>query len=245
MSTALHPPLDKARSVPLARSPFYLAVVVLMSVIVIAGFWPSYFGPLLAGRPSDRPAAIEAHALVYLGWMGLLLLQVVLVYRRRSALHRRIGRAGMVFGLVVLGMGLVASIVSPLNHLRRGDWSMDRAASFLILPLGDMLLWAVLFGAAMWYRRNPEYHKRFILMATVTLLFAPVARMNLPLPLLFVGWLLPVFLGMSYDLWTRRRIHPAYLAGTALMVVVFLRLFVMETAGWRRLGSGLLRAFGA
>ena len=232
----------KARTVPLARSPFYLGLAMLMALIVLLGFWPSYFGPLVRGQAVERPLMIEAHALVYLGWMALLGLQVFLVYSGRSALHRKVGRVGAWFGLLVLVMGLVATVVAPLEHLRRGDWTMDRAASFVILPLGDMLLWGVLFGAAIWYRRRPEAHKRFILMATVALLFAPVARMDLPLALTLPLWLLPVLMGMSHDLWTRRKIHPAYVAGTAFMIVVFTRIFVMEWEGWRQIGARLLQA---
>lgn len=242
MTTAAAAPAVAARRL----RAFYPGLVLVMIGVVIAGFWPSYFGPMARGEVRARPALIEAHALVYLSWMALLLLQVALVYRRRSDLHRKLGRYGMVLGLAVLVMGLVATIVSPLDHLRDGSWPMERAASFLILPIGDMVLFAALFGAAMWYRRRPEVHKRFILMATTALLFAPVARMDFANPaVLLLVWMTPVLAGMGYDLWSRRKVHPSYIVGTALMLAVFTRLFVMESAGWRRVGTAILRAFGA
>ena len=49
---------------------------------------PSYFGPLLRGDIA-RPLVIQIHGIVFVGWMALLLVQVVVVYRGRTRLHRR------------------------------------------------------------------------------------------------------------------------------------------------------------
>jgi hypothetical protein len=165
------------RSLPHARPRFYAYIAVFMAVIVVTGFWPSYFGPLLRGVVA-RPWVIQLHGAVFVGWMVLLLAQVTLVATGRTAAHRKLGTVGIAYGVMVLIMGLVVSFAAPLLHLAAGEWPLDEAAGFLIIPLGDMALFGVFFGAAVLYRKKPEIHKRLNLLATVALLFAAVSRMR-------------------------------------------------------------------
>ena len=234
------PPLSRAR----ATRWFNLALAVAMTGIVIAGFWPTYFGRMLDGA-FDRPWIIHVHAAVFLGWMALLLTQVALVLLGRRDAHRRIGRAGIGYGALVLCLGLAVTFAAPIMRVVAGEWTRSQAAAFLILPLGDMVLFAALFGAAIAYRTRSEIHKRLMLLATVALLFAPSARMageHGPLVLLLV-WMAPVAIAMAHDLWVRRRVHGAYLAGTALLLVGFVRVLVMESPGWVRIGGAILDVF--
>src|SRR5262245_27276023 len=175
---------------------FYVGISLFMVAIVLVGFWPSYFGPLLRGVTA-RPLVIQIHGIVFVGWMVLLVTQVAMVAAGRTDLHRRIGSLGVVYGFLVLLMGLIAGIAAPVMHFKNGEWAFDRAAGFLLITLGDMTLFGSFFIAAMVYRRKPETHKRLIVMATIALLFAAVGRMSfiqiqaLLLPL----WLSPLLAG--------------------------------------------------
>lgn len=235
----------RTKAAPAARREvpgFYLALTGVMIVLVLAGFWP-YFSTV--GRPTvERPWAVHLHGAVFSGWMILLAVQAGLVYGRRTATHRRVGRWGAAYGCLVLVMGLVATAVAPVVHVARGEWPVDQAAAFLILPIGDMILFGGLLWAAVATRRQPQTHKRYILLATVALLFAPVARLmeSTGLAGIAVVWLLPVAIGAVHDLWTMRRIHPAYYVGTAALVVAFARVFVMESEPWLRVGRAIVRA---
>jgi hypothetical protein len=219
---------------PRTTRGLHVAVAVLMTSFVIAGFWP-YFGRLFAGVVAQRHWIIHLHAVVFSGWMVLLLVQVTLVHRGRTALHRKVGRLGIAYGALVLVMGVVASLVAPVLHVSSGEWTRDRAAAFLIVPLGDMVLFAALFGGAIAYRRKPEIHKRLILLATVALLFASAARLSGRIPMLngrgmqLLLWLWPLAIAMGYDLWSRRRIHATYLIGLVILLVGFTRVLVMRS----------------
>jgi hypothetical protein len=101
---------------------FYSAITVFMIAIVLKGFWPSYFGPLLRGVAA-RPWVIHLHGIVFIGWMALLLTQVVLVSLGRTAVHRKIGTAGMIYGCLVVVMGLVVGFAAPILHLANGEWN--------------------------------------------------------------------------------------------------------------------------
>ena len=224
---------------------FYVGMALFMIGMVVTGFWPSYFGPLFRGAVVARPGVIHLHFAVFIGWMALLLTQVTLVSLGRTRIHRKLGRVGIGYGFLVLLVGLFVTFAMPLFHLAAGEWEMDRAASFLIFPLGDMVLFAGFFGAAILYRNRPEIHKRLILLATVALLFAAAARLfsppQSPLTCLLV-WLSPLLVAMGYDGVTRRRIHPTYLIGGGILLLGFTRTFFMQSEAWLKIGRAALTA---
>jgi hypothetical protein len=226
------------------RRRFYVGLAAFMCAIVLVGFWPSYFGPALGGNIA-RPWIIQLHGLIFVGWMVLLMAQVLLVARGRTRDHRRVGTWGIAYGSAVFVMGLVAGVAAPVMHARAGEWTTDRAAGFLLVTLGDMALFGSLFGAAVFYRRQPEIHKRLMLGATVALLFAAVGRMAFipfPLPAIAV-WLVPMFVVMGYDWRSRGRVHVASLITTGVLIVGVLRVGFTESEAWLRIGRGILAAF--
>lgn len=233
---------EAVRTLPRPRT-FYLGITLILIAMVVRGFWPSYFGPLLSGGVT-RPWIIHLHGMIFVGWMGLLLAQVSLVFTGRVRLHRRVGNIGIAYGALVLVIGLAVSFAAPVLHVRAGEWTLDRAAGFMLLPLVDMVLFAGFFGAAIAYRRVPETHKRLILAATVALAFAAVARMSFRSPVVFLLiWLSPLFAAMAFDVFTRRRVHPVHFVSVAVLTVAFVRIFFMESEGWLKIGRALLVPF--
>jgi hypothetical protein len=225
------------------RSRFYVGLAALMVAMVLVGFWPSYFGPLLRGNVS-RPLVIQVHGLIFVGWMALLVAQVVLVARGRVDLHRRIGRLGIVYGCIVVAMGIVAGPAASVIHIRAGEWTRDEGAGFLLTTFGDMLLFGGFFGAAIAYRRRPEIHKRLMVAATVALLFAAVGRMQFIASRALAGviWLSPMFVGMAYDGIARRRVHPVYLIATAVLFLVGMRVLFTQSGIWLAISRPIINA---
>jgi hypothetical protein len=234
----------RATTRPRPRPRFYVGLAAFMVAIVVVGFWPSYFGPLLRGNVT-RPLVIQVHGIIFVGWMALLVAQVLLAARGRVDLHRKIGRFGIVYGCVVLAMGIVAGPAASMIHIRAGEWTRDQGAGFLLTTFGDMLLFGSLFAAAVAYRRRPEIHKRLMLAATVALLFAAVGRMKFlePQPLLAAAvWLSPLFVGMAHDWMTRRRVHSVYIIATVVLFLGALRVLFAESAMWLAIGRPIIAA---
>jgi predicted ABC-type exoprotein transport system permease subunit len=229
---------------PRSRSTggFYLVVVASMILVVLLGFWPFYAA--LPGGGSGDHWFTYLHAAVFSAWMILLAAQVVLVDRRRVRTHRRLGKVGVGLGALVLVVGLVISFVSPARSVLTGTSTLDEAAGFLILPLGDMLLFGGFFIAAVLLRDRRELHKRLMILATVALLFAPAARFagsSGELAILAV-WLLPLGLAIAYDGLVRRRIERVWYVGVAVLLVAFARVRLMEAEPWLALGRRVLLA---
>ena len=221
---------------------FYLALTLFLMATVVVGFWPTYFGQLLRGG-GTRPLVMHFHGAIFTGWMLLLFVQVSLAASGRVAAHRRIGTFGIWYGAAVWVMGVIATFAAPVIHVHRGEWPLDQAAGFLILPIGDMILFGLFFGAAIRYRHKPEIHKRLIVAATVSLAFAAVGRMNLSLPLSFVIWMAPMATLAAFDYASTRKIHRVTAIASVTLAMAFLRIPLIEFEGWIAVGRVLLRPF--
>jgi len=216
------------------RRKFYVAMSVVLLTMIVVGFWPSYFGPLMRGA-TQAPWILHLHGSIYMGWMFLLVAQTVLAAQGRIRQHRTVGNIGIALGSLVFVMGLLVSFIAPVMTFNAGSRTLDEAAGFLLIPLGDMALFGPLFFAAVIYRKKAELHKRLMILATIAIAFAAIFRMQaLGLPLsagLTIWFALPV-IGMVHDFRTRGRVHPVYFIGTAGMIVAALRIPWSATQTW-------------
>jgi hypothetical protein len=224
---------------------FYSGMAILMACAVFTGFartyyLSAYFGThaTIGGRPFS--AIIQVHAALFTTWVLLFLVQTSLVAGHRVAVHRRLGVAVAALAVAMIAVGTATA----LDLARHGGAppGIDPLA-FLAIPLGDMAVFSVLMATALYLRRKKEAHKRLMLLAYTAILAAAVARLPgvLPLgPLWFFGLtFLPILaFCITYDLVTRRRVHPAYLWGGALLILsVPIRLMVSSTPTWHRLAE--------
>ena len=203
-----------------ARRPLYVGLALLAIAIAAVGFWPTYFGPLVAGSV-DKPTIIHFHAAVYVGWLAIFLTQTALAATGRLALHVKLGRFAIGYGVLVIVAGLAVTFGMFVLRVRAG--AVAEAQGRLIGPVLDMLVFAPVFAAAVHYRRKPELHKRLMIVATTALLIAAVGRMPFPADLrgwlVHLVWTLPILLAMAHDFWRHRRIHPIYVGGLVVLVL--------------------------
>lgn len=234
---------QQARAVGIFDRSEYVVAVVAMTIVVLLGFWPFYAALIRGG--SGAHWIIYLHAAVYTGWLVLLLTQVLLVARRRTQTHQRLGQYGAYYGVVVLLMGLVVTFAAPALNVAAGRSTVDEAASFLILPLGDMLLFGAFFGAGIATRRRPAIHRQWMILASTALIFPGAARFGDPygLAVIVAIWLLPLGLLMTHEQVTRRRVGRVYLIGAAILLVALARLGIMDSEAWRTIGRALLEPF--
>jgi hypothetical protein len=221
---------------------FYSGMAIAIGLTVFAGFAPTYYlRPYF--HPEPLRQLLHLHGLIFTAWVVLLLAQTSLVAAHRTDLHRRLG-------LVALGLVPLMLVVGATTAVVRAQEGFappggPPAEVFLVIPLFDLVVFGSLAGAALWFRRRPETHKRLMLLATIALLAAPIAR--LPFALLRAGP--PAFFGLAdlfviacvmYDLATRRRVQQATAWGAGLIIASQpFRLWLGGTAGWLAFASWL------
>lgn len=236
---------------------FYTWMAVAAVATAFLGFIPTYFQPMAAGAFAANPV-VHLHGMVFFSWTLFALVQTSLVPSGRVALHREVGLAGISLATLVVVMGTLAALNSLKTSVATGQAAAGEA--FLIVPLSLMATFAVIFIAAVANIRRPQAHKRLMLLATLSLLNAPIAR-----PLLVWVWPTPptttppvwinvpacwlsyllILAAMVYDWRTRGRVHPIYLV--ALPVLVFVAWVVIpisETAAWHSLARDFLALGG-
>ena len=223
---------------------FYTGMAVALVITVFAGFSRTfYLRPMF--HPEPLMPLLYVHGFIFTLWIALLLTQTTLIATQRTRTHMRLGIAGMLLASLMIVIGTVTAIVrakgaSPIPGVN--------PLSFLTIPLGDMLVFMILVGSAFYFRRRLEIHKRLMLLATIAILPAAVAR----LPLSFIQQYGPLaFFGLSdlfivpcllYDISTRGRPHRATVLGGALIVLSHpLRLIVGNTHAWLAFATWLTR----
>ena len=139
----------------------------LIALMAVIGFWPTYLQPLFAGV-SEARQVIHFHATVYFGWLALFMVQAWFAASGRLALHMKVGRVGMIYGCAMILVGLLVTFSQFADRVANGDFA--QAQSRLLYPFTDMLIFPAFFGAAIAYRRKPEIHKRWMIVASTYLL---------------------------------------------------------------------------
>jgi len=166
------------------------------------------------------------------------------VYRRRVGVHQRLGKLGIYYGFALLAFGALIAFAVPTMNVTTGAMTLDEAAGFLVLPIGDMLLFSIFFIAGIRARRERESHRRLMILAAVALIFPGAARFAFSAgPLAILGlWLLPLFAAMAHDVWVRGRVHRLYWIGLAVLVAGFSRVALMEAEPWLVIGRRIILA---
>jgi hypothetical protein len=227
---------------------FYIAMAVVAAALVFAGFARTYYLKGFFGNPPLTPL-VHLHGFLFTCWLVLLLSQVTLVAANRTDLHRRLGVAGG----VLAGLMVLIGTATAIQAVKRGFVPGNADAPppplvFLVIPLFDILVFAILVTAALYYRRRSDIHKRLMIIATIAILPPAIARLHFAFirangPLAVFGLADLILLAcIFYDVVSHRRLHPAYLWGGLLLIASHpLRLLLGGTGVWLALARWLTR----
>jgi hypothetical protein len=212
---------------------FFSSMALLMLATVFLGFARTYYlaGIFRAPLPS---LMIHLHGAAFTGWILLLVTQTSLVSAGRVDIHRRLGIAGFLWACLMVILGVLAATDSLARN--SGPPGSD-PKFFYIIPLTDMLIFATLIFLAFRFRSSPATHKRLILVGTVALMIAAIARWPIwnhrdPITAALTSYIFLLIL-LSYDLWSTRKVHRATIwAGTFLIFVQQIRIPIGKTAAW-------------
>lgn len=213
---------------------------------VLSGFGTDTFNHL-SKYGLDYPLIVHFHAVAFVGYLTLFTVQVALIRSARIDVHRKLGTAGAALAAVMIVLGPATALVVDEARFT----STGRTPEFLAVQLADIVAFTGLTGAGLLLRKRPAAHKRLMLLGLIYISDAGFARfLNgiLGAPLASGEWgklylgsdLLLLAVGV-YDLATRRRLHPAYVAGAAWMIAIQITaLTLLGSPAWKALSLHLI-----
>ncbi|HEY0437882.1 MAG TPA: hypothetical protein VGC92_14670 [Phenylobacterium sp.] len=222
---------------------FFLRSAFAMALVIVAGFSVQ----LAMGRSTfASPPLVHAHAIVFMGFVTIYLLQNIFATSGRMQLHRRLGwlASAWIVAMLVLGFAVTAAMV------RRGQVPFFfRPVQFLIFDPASLLTFAGLTAAAVVLRRRTDWHRRLHFCAMAMLLGPAFGRL-LPMPVLapwsweavMAACLIFPLVGMWADSRRDGRVHPAWGWGVAAMVGC---LLATEAITYSPVGAAIYRAVAA
>lgn len=217
------------------------------------------FGPELAqhikGGEAPYPLVVHLHAAAFAAWIVLLMVQSLLIRTGRWQIHRRLGiaAAGLAGVMLILGPAVAMAIQRAQLGLAHPSPIFGNPA-FLAVQLGGILAFAILVLAGFLLRRKPSAHRRLMLLATLAISDAGFARWTAPWLHHIMGggfWadfagnyaandVLILMLG-TYDLITRRRLHPAWVGGASyLFLSQFIATGLLRDTAWKAIAMNLI-----
>ena len=208
-----------------SSSFFYMGMALFLMLIAFLGFWASYFRAILPGYDMIAPMGgvpwvIHVHAAVFIGWLVLLLIETVLIARRRIREHMKLGRYGLFLGAAVFLTGLLVLFLQNYTFISRGEITVMEGIVGTVGVWMQMVNFSLLLYLGYRKRRKPEYHKRYMLFATIAIMPAPIVRLGY-----YMGyWSATIFvilIGaiMIHDYLRIKHVHKATLVGTALFLI--------------------------
>jgi hypothetical protein len=220
-------------------SLFYTGMSIAAASVVLVGFAPTYYlRPQFT--PEPLPVHLHVHGVLFSSWIGLMVVQAALVATGRTQWHRTLGPWAAGVAALVAAAGVRAGIMTAS---REAAFDVQAARAFLTIPLFSMATFSLLVAAGVAGRNRPQAHKRLMLLATISVLDAPIARWPGAPGAAVVTLVVASFIaaGIVYDVISRRRVHRAYLWGGALVVVSqMLRPSVGQTDAWQSLATLLI-----
>jgi hypothetical protein len=226
---------------------FYLGAGLAALALVFWGFAPTYYLKLIFGSP-QLSARLHIHGAVMSSWIILFFVQAYLVSAHRIGLHRRLGVMGILVAILVVILGTTTTFNAAAREVGRHSAEASARVTVLGLETTQMALFAGCVAAGIAMRRRPDYHKRYMLLATACLM--PSAFSRIPLNLSFmmsdnvsilVLFNLFVIVCVAIDSLRNRRLHPAFAWGGAMLIAgLTLAFWGATSAPWQRFGAWLV-----
>jgi hypothetical protein len=223
----------------------YALAAVLFAVTIFVGFARTYYLKFAFNAPPVPGLLVHVHGLLMTIWVGYFVSQVYLIRSKNAKLHMKAGVIGVVLAVAILIVGFFTAVASA----KFGSTSTPpdiAPLSFMVVPMFDLLLFAIFFGGAIYLRKRPANHKRLMLLTVLN--FLPPALARIPLsaiqssgPLFFFGFPTVLAIGfVTYDTWRNRKLNKLFLGGAILLIISYpVRLILSGTDAWVGFASWL------
>ena len=232
---------------------YYTAASILLLLLTAYGFRKFYLhGTDSLGAPITPSllTLVVIHTVIFSAWIILFVVQPLVVAKGNRRLHMTLGKFGVLLAIAIVVAGMALAIASTLTKPDQvfGLLGVKRTQQFMI-PFANMIHFVTFATLGIVYRKKPEMHRPMMLLATITIVMAALARFtNQSLSGTYV-WtylgpfasplILGAFLLFIHWLATRHRSH-WFAAGMLFSIVTSALAYrVMKSELWERFTTWL------
>ena len=225
---------------------FYLLMGITGLLAVVIGFFTTYIQPYYKGSFS-APAVVHIHGAFAFAWVVLFLVQTILVKYRKFRLHQSLGYFSLVITVGILLTMLPTGLFQVRKDLSRGLGGTAYSSIFGVLTTA--IMFAILVGAGLYFRKRPKLHKRLFLLATIILLWPAWFRFrhyfpSVPRPDIWFALVLAdslILFAWIADKITWGKIHPVLLYGGLLIIAEHcFEVLCFDSKVWRKISVALV-----
>jgi len=156
--------------------------------LVLLGFWPSYFAKFFNGT-ADFTFYFHFHVIILCLWIFVLILQPVLIRKKKLTLHRLIGK------LFYFLFPLIFISVILLTH-SRNTIDQKNLDLRLFAPFKDLVILGIAYFIAIRYRHTVDIHARGMIATGIVFIEPALVRLirNVLIPMPAAYWCAVVIL---------------------------------------------------
>lgn len=223
-----------------------LSIAILL--VLTWGFYRTYiiFFPSFEGFQFVQ----HFHGGIMLLWMTILVVQPLLMSRKKFALHKAIGKASFVIAPILMVSIFLVSRMTFHNNLNTLPTRQD-AVAIIALSIPGLIIFGILYGLAVANKQRTFYHMRYMI-GTALLMIGPglgrILGVNFGVPptlgititLCIVALVACVFLVVDI---VKKRDYVPNLVVTGLMIFYWVAWEGRYTSAWQGVGEGFANAF--
>ena len=216
----------------------------------LVGFFAVFvgFGKTLppAIRDPTTPVALYIHGALAFSWLCLFFIQATLIRFDNFRLHRILGVLGIFIAIGTALSLMPAGVYQVQLELDRGSGESSYSTMVGVATSATIFLSLVIAGIL--NRKNPQTHKRLMLLSTIVLLWVAWFRFrhyfpSVPRPDIWFGLVLPnslIIIAWIWDIVANRRLHPALgWVGGFIIVDGIIETILFDNPTWRLLGKNI------
>ena len=210
-----------------------------ISIVSLLGFYNSYLN--FFPNFSKFSFIIHIHFVAFVCWFMLIIVQPILIKRKKISLHRKIGKASYFLAPILV---LTILIIVYRKTEREIKISENDAVVTALIGLLDAISFSAYYAIAMIKQKNTRWHVAFIIAATLIVFNPGMSRLanvfkpglGLPLAVLF-----PIVVSVSIIMYERIKLKrpifksPYFLFFCCWIFEIIILITLPNTGFWKNL----------
>jgi heme A synthase len=156
----------KTKKIKFDNSGYYALGLIALAIL---GFWPTYFSKFFDGT-ADFNFYFHFHFAMSALWIALLIVQPILIKKKKLSIHRQIGK----LSFVILPLFLISVIL--LKHYMIGGEVTEGSGASMWFLFKNLIVIGVMYIIAMVNRRNVQIHARAMIATGIVFIEPTLGR---------------------------------------------------------------------